>query len=50
MIDKALEKLSKELIRQTSWKLAKQTIIFELDGGSKPFFLVLAIDKVVNLF
>ncbi len=48
MIDKGLEKLSKELIRQTSRKPAKQIIISELDGGSRPFFLVLTVDKVVQ--
>lgn len=48
MTDKGLEKLSKELIRQTSRKPAKQIIISELDGGSRPFFLVLTVDKVVQ--
>jgi hypothetical protein len=48
MIDKSLEKLSKELIRQTSGKPAKQIIISELDGKSRPFFLVLTVDKVVQ--
>jgi len=33
MTDKGLKKLSKELIRQTSRKPAKQIIISELDGG-----------------
>jgi hypothetical protein len=48
MTDKGLEKLSKELIRQTSRKPAKQIIISELDGGSRPFSLVLTVDKVVQ--
>jgi hypothetical protein len=38
MINKAFEKLYKDLIRQTSWKPTKQIIIFELEGGSRPFF------------
>jgi hypothetical protein len=37
MTDKGLEKLFKELIRQTFQKPAKQIIISELDGGSRPF-------------
>lgn len=48
MIDKGLEELSKELIKQTPWKPIKQIFIFELNGGSRPFFLVLTIDKVVQ--
>jgi hypothetical protein len=48
MTDMGLEKLSKELIRQTSRKPAKQIIIYELDGGSRSFFLVLIVDKVVQ--
>jgi len=49
MTGKTFEKLFKELIMQTSWKSTKQIIIFELDGGSRPFFfLVLIVDKVVQ--
>jgi len=48
MTNKGFEKLSKELIRQTSRKPAQQTIISELDGGSRPFYLVLIVDKVVQ--
>jgi hypothetical protein len=48
MTNKGLEKLFKELIRQTFRKPAKQIIIFELDGGSRPFSLILTVDKVVQ--
>jgi hypothetical protein len=48
MINKGLEKLSKKLIRQISRKPAKQIIIFELDGGNRPFSLVLIVDKVMQ--
>jgi hypothetical protein len=48
MIDKGLEKLSKELIRQTYRKLTKQMIISKLDGGNRFFFLFLTGDKVVQ--
>jgi hypothetical protein len=48
MTNKGLEKLSKELISQTSQKPTQQTIISELDGGSRTFYLVLTVDKVVQ--